>query len=167
LSYFLLGWIPFLIAHLIWKGEEEVSLKEDVVKEKDSSLFTKMRASLKSGWWNQSYNRERVMRESRDLLLLIAFFHLIYGLATYMGTKIEEEKLIYSAVALSFSLLCLLGSIFESFWFRFVLISLWLIDLSLGLVFFSSNENIFLTVFFLIIGIIFLSKMWKNRKAGL
>lgn len=159
-GYLFFGWIPFLIAHFVWKDKRRKD--ESVPEENKVSFLKKIKTSLRLGWWNESYTGERLMRESRALLIYLTFANLIYALVEFSPILTQEEKEM-GIVSFFIGGLFLAAAILKSFWFRFICILLWVINLFLS-IFIGPNEFTVLFVVIFLYGIFFLNKMWKHRK---
>lgn len=135
---------------------------DNITKDNKPGIFSKIAGFFKIEWWTQQYTGERAMRESRVLLLLLAIMYSISGISAYLGAKTEGVR--YGGIGiLIFSGLCLLASILKSFWFRFICLALWVIDLFISLFFFQGGFNP-LRILYLVIGLVFIYKMWRLRK---
>ena len=108
--------------------------------------------------WNKEYSRTEVLRDTRWLLFFIGIVQVILG-----------TWLTYPAVLPGFiisGLVYLLAAFLESYWFRFICLNIWIIDLTYTHIYAAAKyltPNAAGAGFFISIGGLYLYLMWKYR----
>ena len=119
--------------------------------------------STPSKWfWNKQYTRPQLLKESRWLLIFVAVVHAFMGWERIANSKTVETS--QSGIGLVIiGIIYLIVALQPYFWIRFIFLAVWVIDLTYT-AFFMENIKVGSKAVFLIIGYVFIYKMWTYRK---
>jgi len=116
------------------------------------------------------YTRKEVIRDSRLFLFLLSVVNLVIGIVNYFRVGIEDRLLmVYSSWCASF--LFLMGAVLKYYWFRFILVCLWVVSLicdlfiqsPYGLSGIMKAEFIKWKLIYIGVGLFLIYLMWKFR----
>ncbi|MCK5450893.1 MAG: hypothetical protein KAI70_03920 [Candidatus Omnitrophica bacterium] len=112
-------------------------------------------------WWNKEYTQEELMKDAKQLLVVVGALFLVSGLFLLSGIiKTINVSTGRALISCSIGAICLIGAHIPIFVVRFICVASWVLYLLYNNLFIQIN---IVSIIAVVIGVTFLYKMFKYK----